>query len=89
MDNKAPFCVSTIQNYWNAVNVLFISSSISCFHFHPFFFKNTKQGLTNLIQLIVLQLKSCSALIRLVFNLNEATKELKKTISSAHRSPSK
>ena len=41
------------------------------------FTTTAQQGLTNLIQLIVLQLKSCSALIRLVFNLNEATKELK------------
>ena len=41
------------------------------------FTTTAQQGLTNLIQLIVLQLKSCSALIRHVFNLSKATKSQK------------
>ena len=75
--DKLPFsfCVHTTQNYRNVVNSVFISWSISTFYFHPFF-KNTQQGLTNLMQLIVLQLKSCSALIRRVFNLFQGNKEL-------------
>ena len=40
------------------------------------FTTTAQQGLTNLIQLIVLQLKSCSALIRRVFNLFQGNKEL-------------
>ena len=48
------------------------------------FTTTAQQGLTNLIQLIVLQLKSCSALIRHVFNLSKATKSKNKILRIFH-----
>ena len=48
------------------------------------FTTTAQQGLTNLIQLIVLQLKSCSALIRHVLNLSKATKSQNKILRIFH-----